>query len=161
MPVGLVIFFGLFALVVFGGLFTDRALALPPLLPGRLGAAVGGGLLAAGLVAWLWCVDLFAKAKGTPVPFDPPRELVVTGPYAWVRNPMQAGVFAVLFGLGFALHSLSVVLLWTPLFLALSVLSIERIEEPELERRFGDSYRRYRDRVPRLVPRRPRASPGD
>ncbi len=155
MPVGLAIFFGLFALVVFGGRFTDQAFALPPLLPGVPGKAVGSVLLAVGLGIWLWCVELFARAKGTPVPFDPPRELVEAGPYAWVRNPMSAGVFACLFGLGFLLHSLSTVLLWTPAFLLLNVIALERIEEPELERRFGASYQRYREAVPRFLPRRP------
>ncbi len=108
-PVGLVVFTGMLLLVVFGSLLTDRALGLPRLLPGVLGSIVGVPLLAAGLMLWAWCVVLFRRARGTPVPFNPPRELVVVGPYAWVRNPMLTGVFACLFGLGFLLHSLSLV----------------------------------------------------
>jgi protein-S-isoprenylcysteine O-methyltransferase Ste14 len=152
-PVGLIVFFGLLALLVSGSLFTDRVLVLPPLLPGSSGLAVGIPLLAAGLALWARCVMLFLQARGTPVPFNPPRELVVAGPYARVRNPMLTGVFAFLFGLGFVLHSLSMVFLWTPVFLMLAVIEVKRVEEPELERRFGASYNEYRRRVPMLLPR--------
>ena len=113
-PVGLAVFAGLLLLVVLGSLFTDRALDLPRLLPGALGSVIGAALLAAGVMLWAWCVVLFWRARGTPVPFNPPRELVVVGPYAWVRNPMLTGIFACLFGLGFVLHSLAMVLVWTP-----------------------------------------------
>jgi protein-S-isoprenylcysteine O-methyltransferase Ste14 len=151
--VGLVIFFGLLLLVVFGSLFTDRALALPRLLPGALGSGVGVFLLGIGLALWSWCITLFRRAKGTPVPFNPPRELVVVGPYAWVRNPMLTGVFACLFGLGFTLHSVSMVFVWTPAFLLLNIIALKLVEEPELERRFGASYSEFRRRVPMFVPR--------
>ena len=152
-PVGLVVFSGLLLLVVFGSLRTDRALGLPPLLPGAVGTAVGAPLLAVGLMLWAWCILLFRRGKGTPVPFNPPRELVVVGPYAWVRNPMLTAVFACLFGLGFFLHSLSMVLVWTPVFILANAIELKLVEEPELERRFGASYGDYRRRVPMFVPR--------
>ncbi len=152
-PVGLVIFVGLLLLVLFGSLSTDRALGLPRLLPGALGTGIGVLLLAPGVTLWGWCVVLFQKARGTPVPFNPPRELVVVGPYALVRNPMLTGVFACLFGIGFVLHSMSMVLVWTPVFLLLNAIAVDLVEEPELERRFGPSYTEYRRRVPMFVPR--------
>ena len=154
-PIGLLVFSGLLFLAVFGSLRTDRALGLQRLLPGKPGLVVGALLLAAGLTLWAWCIVLFWKGRGTPVPFNPPRELVVLGPYAWVRNPMLTGVFGCLFGLGFYLHSLSMVLLWTPVFLVLNVIAVKLIEEPELERRFGESYREYSRLVPRFFPRAP------
>jgi protein-S-isoprenylcysteine O-methyltransferase Ste14 len=45
-----------------------------------------------------WSVLNFLRAKGTPVPFNPPPQLVTTGPYAYTRNPMLTGVFSLLFG---------------------------------------------------------------
>ncbi len=98
---------------------------------------------------------MFKKGRGTVVPFNPPQELVVVGPYAWMRNPMLTGVFACLFGLGFLLHSLSMVFVWTPVFLVLNGIELKLVEEPELERRLGASYRQYRRCVPMFVPRTP------
>lgn len=154
-PVGLVIFSAILLLVVVGSLLTDRGLGLPGLLPGAAGWAIGGLLLAGGVTLWAWCVLLFRRAKGTPVPFNPPRELVVVGPYAWVRNPMLTGVFASLFGLGFVLHSISMVFLWTPVFVLANAIELKLVEEPELERRLGPSYSQYRQRVPMFLPKPP------
>ena len=152
-PVGLAVFGSTLLIVIFGGLFTDRALSFPPLLPGAAGSAAGIPLLLLGSALIGWCVVRFKRAKGTPIPFNPPRELVVTGPYLWMRNPMVTGVFLALFGGGFLLHSLSIVLLWTPAYIVVHVIELKLVEEPELEKRFGESYSEYRDRVPMFIPR--------
>ena len=152
-PVGLT-FFGLsLVAVVMGGLFTDRALNLPELAPETPGLILGVFLLIPGSFLCGWCVLRFLKAKGTPVPFNPPRELIVTGPYLWMRNPMVTGVFMCLFGLGFALHSISTVVLWTPAYILLHTIELKMVEEPELERRFGESYSEYKRKVPMFLPR--------
>jgi protein-S-isoprenylcysteine O-methyltransferase Ste14 len=151
-PIGLVLFVTLFVLVVAASLVTDHVRGLSPLLPGPRGLAVGAVLLAVGLLLWAWCVALFLQGGGTPIPFNPPPTLVARGPYRWVRNPMLIGVFASLFGLGFLLHSASMVLIWTPIYLIANLIEITRVEQPELERRFGDAYREYRRRVPMLIP---------
>jgi protein-S-isoprenylcysteine O-methyltransferase Ste14 len=135
------------------GLGTDRLLSLPALLPGPAGAGPGIALLVLGGALSGWCVFRFKKAHGTPVPFNPPTELVVEGPYLWTRNPMVTGIVAVLFGVGLILHSLSMVLVWTPLFLLVHVIELKKVEEPELELRFGGAYAEYKRRVPRLIPR--------
>ncbi len=152
-PVGLVVFFGMLFLVVFGSIYMDRVLGFPKLLPGAIGTLIGMILLILGLVVWVWCVVWFLKAKGTPVPFNPPRELVTEGPYAWSRNPMLTGVFAFLFGIGFLLHSVTMVFVWTPVFIIFNILELKLVEEPELERRFGENYLEYKQSVPMFVPR--------
>jgi protein-S-isoprenylcysteine O-methyltransferase Ste14 len=152
-PVGIVVFFGMLLLVIFGSLYMDRALGFPKLLSGWIGTLIGVVLLSLGLVIWAWCVVWFSKAKGTPVPFNPPRELVTVGPYAWSRNPMLTGVFAFLFGIGLLLHSVSMVFVWTPVFVIFNVLELKLVEEPELERRFGESYKEYKRRVPMFIPK--------
>jgi len=152
-PLGLAFAVGLLVLVVFGSLFTDRALSLQGFLPRALGTGLGLLLLAAGLALWGWCLVLF---KGKGVPFNPPREIVLAGPYAWVRNPMLTGLSTALLGLGFILDSSSLVVVGTPAFVVLNVIELKVVEEPELERRFGASYNEYRQRVPMFIPRRPR-----
>ena len=152
-PIGLIIFILLLSAVVLGALATDRAFALPPLVPGPVGTGLGVLLIIPGAILWGWCVVLFWHAHGTPVPFDPPQTLVTSGPFRYVRNPIVVGVFSCLFGFGFLLHSASLVFLWLPAFFLVNAIELKYVEEKELERRFGESYNSYRRRVPRFVPR--------
>jgi protein-S-isoprenylcysteine O-methyltransferase Ste14 len=92
------------------------------------------------------------EGKGTLAPWDPPREFVVRGPYRFVRNPMISGVILVLFGEASVLLSPPHAV-WAASFLALNLLHIPLVEEPQLERRFGDPYRDYCRNVRRFVPR--------
>ena len=123
---------------------------------GPLGLALqlaGGVFLAVGLALFVASLRRFAgEGQGTPAPWDPPRALVVRGPYRFVRNPMISGVVFVLFGEALALVSLPHAA-WAALFLALNLVYIPLVEEPGLERRFGASYREYRANVRRILPR--------
>jgi protein-S-isoprenylcysteine O-methyltransferase Ste14 len=152
-PLGFVVFGSTLAVVVVGGLYTDSWLGLPPLLPGIIGTVAGVLFLTAG--AWLcgWCVVRFIRARGTPVPLNPPDALIVNGPYAWVRNPMLTGVFGALIGFGLLLHSVGVALIWTPAYVLVHMVELKCVEEPELARRFGAAYKDYRARVPMFIPR--------
>ena len=110
-------------------------------------------LVAAGLVLAVWAVRLFAtKGEGTPAPWEPPRRLVMVGPYRHVRNPMIASMIAILLGEALFLASLPL-LAWAGVFILANLLYIPLFEEPRLEHRFGEDYRRYRRHVPRWVPR--------
>jgi len=162
-PVGLLIFGLTLAAVILLGLVTDRVLSIPELLPGRLGSIIGWVLLVPGAALCGWCVLRFRRAKGTPVPFNPPKELIVAGPYLWMRNPMVTGVFTGLFGIGFILHSVSIVFIWTPLYVLAHVIELKRVEEPELGLRFGAAYAEYKRTVPMFIPRpwRRRDAPAD
>ena len=95
----------------------------------------------------------FLRMKGTPVPFSPPPKLVDTGPYRHVRNPMVAGLFLILLGLGFYLDSFSLVVFFTPLYILFHIWELKNIEEPELARRLGAGYEEYRRNTPMFVPR--------
>jgi protein-S-isoprenylcysteine O-methyltransferase Ste14 len=114
---------------------------------------VGVALFAAGLLLFLASLRRFAtEGKGTLAPWDPPRALVLRGPYRFVRNPMISGVIFILFSEALVLSSLPHGV-WAAAFLVLNLLYIPLIEEPQLERRFGDAYRRYRRHVRRFLPR--------
>ena len=101
----------------------------------------------------IWCFwDFLAKGKGTPAPIDPPRELVVSGLYKYVRNPMYVGVLLVIIGhfLWFGFWALLIYAMFV--FLAFGSFVIF-YEEPNLKRRFGAAYEEYLRRVPRWIPR--------
>jgi len=69
--------------------------------PATTGASQVAGMImvAIGTVIALWCVFTFVFiGKGTPAPFDPPRKLVIRGPYRFVRNPMYMGAGMTLAG---------------------------------------------------------------
>jgi len=101
----------------------------------------------------LWSILHFIKVKGTPVPFNPPPKLVTTGPYAYIRNPMLSGVFILLFGFGILFNSISLFFIFAPIFILLNFLELKVIEEPELEKRLGKNYLKYKKRVPMFIPK--------
>ena len=118
--------------------------------------AVGALLVLAGLGLFTWCVVLFARVgRGTLAPWDPTRRFVAVGPYRYVRNPMISGVAAMLLGLTLLFGS-ALLAGWLAAFLAVNHIYFLASEEPGLERRFGASYREYKQTVPRWLPRKPR-----
>ena len=126
--------------------------------------ALGLALLGLGLVLFGASLRRFiSEGRGTLAPWDPPRRLVVRGPYRYVRNPMISGVLLVLFGEAGVLLSRPQ-LEWALVFLALNLIYIPLVEEPMLLDRFGADYREYRRHVPGLLPRwrpwEPKRPPG-
>ena len=109
--------------------------------------------MTAGIAVTAWSALHFVKAKGTPVPFNPPPNVVQTGPYHYARNPMLTGVFLILFGIGFGVNSVSLIFFFTPLFMLVNVWELKKIEEPELMKRLGNDYVEYRNRTPMFLPR--------
>ena len=152
-PAGIVFFFGFIALFIFAALQVDRCLDFPKLLSTSLNIIVSAPLLAIGLFLMAWSILQFVGVRGTPVPFNPPPKLVTTGPYAHVRNPMVTGVFVLLFGIGVLLRSISLVSIFTPLFILFNVWELKAVEERELEKRLGKDYVEYKKRTPMFIPR--------
>ena len=112
-------------------------------------------LMIAGGAIMLRCVWDFAwTGRGTPAPFDPPRRLVITGLYRYVRNPMYIGMGLFIIGEAFLLTDVtrSLLILLVILWLAVSAFIVV-YEEPTLARLFGDDYVEYRRNVRRWLPR--------
>lgn len=124
--------------------------------PPRLLGAVP---LLAGAALMLACVWRFgSQGEGTPAPFDPPRRLVVAGPYRYVRNPMYWGMGLFLLGEAVLFAEASVrAVVYGAALVAVVNLFVLLYEEPALRRGFGDEYKRYCAAVPRWLPRRPQA----
>lgn len=106
-----------------------------------------------GSLVILWCFrDFTFKGRGTPLPTDPPRELVITGPYRYVRNPIYVGVALIYMGY-FLWFGYWAILIYSALaFIAVHAFVV-LYEEPTLKRKFGASYEEYLERVPRWVPK--------
>jgi protein-S-isoprenylcysteine O-methyltransferase Ste14 len=120
---------------------------------GMLVQVAGLAILMLGLALFVASLRRFAgEGHGTLAPWDPPRELVLRGPYRFVRNPMISGVLLVLVGEGLVLRS-ETHLVWAGIFFAINATYIPLLEEPDLERRFGERYQEYCRHVPRLIPR--------
>ncbi len=100
----------------------------------------------------VWCfVDFVRRGRGTPAPYDPPRQLVVVGFYKYVRNPQYVGVILVI--LGEAVLSGRTLLFGYAVFLAIGYhLFVRFYEEPALRKIFGEDYIHYCAAVPRWVP---------
>jgi protein-S-isoprenylcysteine O-methyltransferase Ste14 len=145
-------FAGAVVLAIILSLYLDRFFGLARFVSPAAGMVIALPILAVGVPLWLVCVWRFLKAKGTPVPVSPPPTLVTDGPYAYTRNPMMTGVFLMLAGIGVWNGSVVLTCVTTPLAVLVSVLEFRLIEEPELERRFGQAYRDYRARTPLLIP---------
>jgi protein-S-isoprenylcysteine O-methyltransferase Ste14 len=94
----------------------------------------------------------FTEGEGTLAPWDPTRQLVVSGPYRYVRNPMISGVVFILLAEAMLLDS-RLHFSWAVTFAAINVVYIPLLEEPGLRARFGAAYDNYCRHVPRLVPR--------
>ena len=91
------------------------------------------------------------RGGGTPAPIDPPKKLVVDGPYGVIRNPMYWAVTLVILGEAALFRSIALVVEAILLFTAAS-LFVLLYEEPALRRKFGAEYDEYCRRVPRWIP---------
>jgi protein-S-isoprenylcysteine O-methyltransferase Ste14 len=106
-----------------------------------------------GALAILLCFwDFTFKGHGTPAPIDPPKELVASGLYCFVRNPIYDSVFLILLG-----HFLWFGFWWLLVYAGIAFLGshlyVTLHEEPNLRKRFGSSYEDYFSQVPRWIPR--------
>jgi len=147
----------LFYLIFEAGLF---ALYIPLTLL-RVGSRTETGIISL-LAIPLWLIgslivlrcfcDFTFKGRGTPVPMDPPKELVVTGFYRYVRNPIYVGVLLIFLG-HFLWFGYWALLIYT-VFAFIGVHSfVVLYEEPTLTRKFGLAYEEYLKRVPRWIPK--------
>ena len=106
-----------------------------------------------GLCLVVSTVKLFLNVgKGTLAPWDPTQKLVVSGPYAYVRNPMITGVVLILLAESLIFYS-SALCIWAIVFACVNIIYFILSEEPGLRKRFGKEYEEYCNNVPRIIPR--------
>ena len=114
---------------------------------------IGAVCCLAGIILAVSTVRLFPKyGNGTPAPWDSTTKLIVTGPYAYVRNPMITGVVLILTSESLILASWAIGI-WAFVFLIINMFYFPLSEEPGLRKRFGKEYDEYCKNVPRYIPR--------
>jgi protein-S-isoprenylcysteine O-methyltransferase Ste14 len=114
----------------------------------------GVALLAAGTVVLVQAfVRFVVEGVGTPAPIAPTRQLVVGGPYRYVRNPMYLAVVAAIVGQALVLDQPGL-LLYAAVVGGATAAFAHGYEEPTLHRHFGAQYEAYRRAVPAWWPRR-------
>jgi protein-S-isoprenylcysteine O-methyltransferase Ste14 len=120
----------------------------------RGAGALGLLLIGAGAALYVACAfwGFAIHGKGTPLPLDPPKKLVVVGPYKVVRNPMYWAVAIVMLGEA-ALFRWAALVEWTAILFAGASLFVLLVEEPSLRRKFGEEYEAHCQQVPRWLPR--------
>ena len=143
--IGFVLIYAPARVLSWSGIVRPAAIEAPQVAGMVIGAA--GGVVA------LWCIFTFASiGRGTPAPFDPPRRLVIRGPYRFVRNPMYLGAGFALAGAALFYESLPL-LGYAGFFLLATHLFVVCYEEPTLRQTFGQEYEAYCGRVRRWWPR--------
>ncbi len=128
-------------------LFTPAPEVQPILIASGSVLALVGMFLAISTVR-----TMFAVGRGTPAPWDPPTRLIRSGLYSRTRNPMLTGGIIMLIGEALIFDSLSL-LAWAAAFFVANHLYFVFSEEPKLEKRFGSEYAKYKEEVPRWLPR--------
>ena len=125
-----------------------------PAFFGLEGARSVGVLLI--LVGLPGLVDSFARfalqGLGTPAPVAPTKNLVVTGLYRHVRNPIYVALVAVILGQAILFGDWHLLTYGALVWLAFHVFVLA-YEEPVLAQSFGTQYEEFRANVPRWIPR--------
>jgi protein-S-isoprenylcysteine O-methyltransferase Ste14 len=126
---------------------------LPPFFGLQATRGVGILLIVAGVPG---LIDSFARfalqGLGTPAPIAPTQNLVVTGLYRYVRNPIYVAVVAVILGQGILFGDWRLLAYGAFMWLAFH-LFVLAYEEPVLAESFGAQYEDFRANVPRWIPR--------
>lgn len=143
---------------LYSGRLIDETLMLELKMWPNASAAMGALFLLLGGYFVLESIRvLLVTGGGIPlgdlIPSDQSEALVRDGVYSMTRNPMLFGYLLALSGGGLLTISFSAAFVFPLLYTALWTAWIKGREEPALERRFGDEYRRYREETPFLVPR--------
>ena len=142
-------FIGLVLIYLPASVLSLSGISRPAIRAPQVVAIVAG---AVGAILALACIVAFASlGKGTPAPFDPPRRLVVRGPYRLLRNPMYLGA-AIALGSAALFYQSLALLGYTMLFLVATHLFVVGYEEPTLRRTFGHEYEAYCSDVGRWWP---------
>ena len=135
-------------------LFTRNSYSYYLVTPYNFHFYVAMFFLALGLFLAIWSVRIFYTkwGEGTPGPWRPINNLIISGPYSYVRNQMILGVVGLLL-FESALFASLPLFLWAIVFFVSNIFYFKIFEEKELIKRFGGDYEDYMNTVPMLFPK--------
>lgn len=124
-----------------------------PEWPQTMLAPFAAVLIGAGLIGLLDSFVRFAvQGLGTPTPLLPTKQLIVTGLYRYVRNPMYVAVLALIYGQALLFGATWLAIYGAAIWVMFH-LSVVIYEEPRLLSDYGHSYAAYCQHVRRWLPR--------
>jgi protein-S-isoprenylcysteine O-methyltransferase Ste14 len=110
--------------------------------------------IAAGLYFLIWTgVTQWKVGNGTPAPNAPTQRLITCGPYRYCRNPIEFGAIIYYLGIGTLLGGIITGITCFILGFTAGSIYHKFIEERELEERFGEEYKRYKENTPFVFPK--------
>jgi protein-S-isoprenylcysteine O-methyltransferase Ste14 len=127
-----------------------QALRPLPFVPPTAGHWIGGGLMAAALVLGVWAVLTFRRAGTTPDPHGDVTAFVISGPFAFSRNPMYVTNVGFQVGAALVLDNAWILILAPVTWLLLDRVIIAG-EEHYLVDKYGATYDAYRKQVRRWL----------
>jgi protein-S-isoprenylcysteine O-methyltransferase Ste14 len=140
-----VIFFEILIL----GFLLNWALPLA-FFPGRSAQITGGLIVVPGFLIGGSGIIEMRRAHTSPDPREPTMALVEKGIFRYTRNPLYLSMFVFFLGIAVFLDVLWLILLFPMLFFVVERGTVKP-EELYLERKFGETYSQYRERVPRWM----------
>jgi protein-S-isoprenylcysteine O-methyltransferase Ste14 len=131
------------------GLLANRRYHIP-FLPGRVARTLGWPLVACGLVIGFLGDREMHRAETNVDPYKPATSVVTGGPFRFTRNPLYLSMTLIYGGISALANALPAALL-LPVVLRLMRRGVIEREERYLERKFGDEYIEYKEKVPRWI----------
>lgn len=135
------VFLGLVLIYIPSRLLSGSGVVRPASIESLQVAGIAFGFVGALIVLWSILTFIFI-GRGTPAPFDPPRRLVVRGPYKFVRNPLYIGSLLITTGVALFYESL-IIFGFTVLLFLFFHFFVVWYEEPVLKQNFGGDYDAY------------------
>jgi protein-S-isoprenylcysteine O-methyltransferase Ste14 len=114
---------------------------------------VGVIIMWCGAALAIWCTILMNLfGKGTPLVTSAPQKILTRNIYSYVRHPMMWALMFVILGQAL-MYGHPILFIWLIALSRILYLVVVNYEEPQLERRFGESWEKYCQEVPRWFPR--------
>jgi protein-S-isoprenylcysteine O-methyltransferase Ste14 len=125
-----------------------------PIYKTQLVKIIGIALIIFGGVLGAYSASIFAEngKGGSPLPTDPPRQLITSGVFSWIRNPMFVASALVWFG-EYLFFGSTLLFFYAIAWVSANHIHLITQDEKWLEKRFGDEYRKYKKKVPRYFPK--------